>query len=131
MENGDIKKVFLNPGEIFVTNEEYLIETILGSCISVCLWDSINKIAGMNHFVFSGEERNGNSEKNGKYGKISTCYLIKSMLAFGADIKNIKAVIAGGAKNINLGAEVGIENRKIAFKVMLKGKRQVEKKGEK
>ena len=113
-----IRKAFLNPGDIFITTEEYVIETILGSCISVCLWDERNKIAGMNHFVFSGEDKKYGLEKNGKYGKISTYYLIKSMLEIGADIKNLKAVVIGGGKNVNLGAEVGIENRKVAFKVL-------------
>jgi chemotaxis protein CheD len=118
MENSDTKKVFLNPGDIFVTKEKYVIETILGSCISVCIWDEKNRVAGMNHFVFSGEEKRGCIEKNGRYGKISICYMIKSMIELGAEIRNMRAVIAGGAKNINLGAEVGIENRKIAFKVL-------------
>ena len=118
MEIEDIKMVFLNPGDIFVTKENYIMETILGSCISVCLLDKKNKIAGMNHYVFSGEEKSGCNEKNGRYGKISICYMIKSMIELGADIKNIREVIVGGAKNKNLGGEVGIETRKVAFKVL-------------
>lgn len=118
MENVFEKKIFLNPGDIVVTKESCILETVLGSCISICIWDSKNSVAGMNHFVFSEEYKNKETEKTGKYGKISTCYMIKSMMEMGANIKNMRAVIAGGAKNTHLGPEVGIENRKLAIRVL-------------
>src|SRR5690606_1421224 len=39
------------PGEYFVSNENLVIMTVLGSCIAACLWDSRVRVGGMNHFM--------------------------------------------------------------------------------
>ena len=39
------------PGEYFVSDEDMLIMTTLGSCIAACLWDRERRIGGMNHFM--------------------------------------------------------------------------------
>ena len=39
------------PGEYFVSNEDLVIMTVLGSCIAACLWDSRMRVGGMNHFM--------------------------------------------------------------------------------
>lgn len=46
-----MKKITLNIGDIVVTREPFLLETTLGSCVAVCLWDKELKIAGMNHYM--------------------------------------------------------------------------------
>ena len=46
-----IEKLFLYPGQLVVTKDAMEITTILGSCVSVCLFDPIRRIAGMNHFL--------------------------------------------------------------------------------
>ncbi len=43
--------VKLLPGEYFASGEDLVIVTVLGSCVSVCLRDPLNGIAGMNHFM--------------------------------------------------------------------------------
>ena len=39
------------PGEYFVSGENIVIMTVLGSCIAACLWDSRARVGGMNHFM--------------------------------------------------------------------------------
>jgi len=39
------------PAEYFVSDEDLLITTTLGSCIAACLWDRERRIGGMNHFL--------------------------------------------------------------------------------
>ena len=39
------------PGEYYVTSENELITTVLGSCISACVRDRESGIGGMNHFM--------------------------------------------------------------------------------
>ena len=39
------------PGEYYVTKENELITTVLGSCISACIRDKESGIGGMNHFM--------------------------------------------------------------------------------
>ena len=39
------------PGEYFVSKDDLVIMTVLGSCISACIWDSSARVGGMNHFM--------------------------------------------------------------------------------
>ena len=39
---------FLYPAELYVSKTPYQINTILGSCVAVCLFDPVTKIGGMN-----------------------------------------------------------------------------------
>lgn len=41
------------PGEYFVSDENLVIMTVLGSCIAACLWDSRSRVGGMNHFMLA------------------------------------------------------------------------------
>ena len=47
--------VVIQPGEYYVTKKDEIIATVLGSCISVCIKDEKNQIAGMNHFMLPGD----------------------------------------------------------------------------
>ena len=47
----DLPMVNLHPGELFVAQEPTLITTILGSCVSVCLFCPKQKIGAMCHGV--------------------------------------------------------------------------------
>lgn len=39
------------PGEYFVSNKDVILVTVLGSCISACIWDRTMRVGGMNHFM--------------------------------------------------------------------------------
>jgi len=39
------------PGEYYVTQQNEIITTVLGSCVSACIWDRAAGIGGMNHFM--------------------------------------------------------------------------------
>ena len=53
------------PGEYFVSSEDMVIMTVLGSCIAACIWDPHLHIGGMNHFMLP--EGDG-SDTTGRYG---------------------------------------------------------------
>ncbi|MCB1190323.1 MAG: chemotaxis protein CheD [Leptospiraceae bacterium] len=44
-------EIFLQPGDFFWGDESTRIRTILGSCISICMWHPAKKIGGMCHFM--------------------------------------------------------------------------------
>ncbi len=114
----EIKTYFLQPGYIFFSKEHYIIETILGSCVSICLWDEVLKIGGMNHYIYAFSSE----KQNAKYGKYSINYLIKMMKEEGCKNENIKAFVAGGARNDELSPVVGEENIKIALEILSRNK---------
>jgi len=113
------RKRYLHPGDIFVTDKKYIIKTILGSCVSIILWDKKNKIGGINHFVLSGVKI---KENTSRYGEIAIPKLINSILNKGAKIENLNAIIVGGAKNKHLSSKVGDLNIILAKEILNKYK---------
>jgi len=85
---------YLEPGCIYVSREEGAVQTVLGSCVSICLWDSELKCGGMNHFIYP---HTSNKElATPKYGNVSTVALIKLMSDEGCEVSRLTAHILGG-----------------------------------
>jgi len=116
------EKYFLEPGYIFVSEQPYFIHTVLGSCVSVCIWDSVRKIGGMNHFIYG---RAGEGLYNAKYGDVSTAYLVHLMLKAGCRKYDMKAHIAGGGHNSELNSRIGDENVAVAEEILKKNLIQI------
>ena len=85
--------VKLLPGEYFVSDEQMLITTTLGSCIAACLWDGERQIGGVNHFMLPAGNSNGDS---GRYGPFAMQLLIDELLRQGASRQRLRAKIFGG-----------------------------------
>lgn len=101
IQNGEnYKRITLDPGEYVVSNEEVVITTLLGSCVSACLYDPYNKITGMNHFLLSSRHYARNmpvcTTDAGRYGIHSMELLINEMWQRGAKRGNLKAKAFGG-----------------------------------
>lgn len=107
-------------GEHYVSNNDEYIETLLGSCIAVCLYDPSTCISGMNHFMLSGKNKE-HDEISGKYGTVSINNLIKEMMDLGANAKNIVAKVFGGGhvlRSSNNGTNVPNENVRLAMSML-------------
>lgn len=89
------KKHYLYPGALFADKEDYVVTTILGSCVSVCLWDVVLRIGGINHYMLA--LWNGEGLPSPKYGNIAITKLIEKMINFGSRKNNLKAKVFGGA----------------------------------
>lgn len=83
------------PGEYYVTNENMVICTVLGSCIAACLWDRALNIGGMNHFMLPDTDGSGTS---GRYGSYAMEVLINEMIKLGARRETMQAKIFGGGQ---------------------------------
>jgi chemotaxis protein CheD len=83
------------PGEYFVASEDLMIMTVLGSCISACIWDTRARAGGMNHFMLpDGDSADG----GGRYGSYAMELLINQMLKLGARRETMQAKVFGGAQ---------------------------------
>lgn len=85
---------FLYPSTLIVSKEPVLINTILGSCVAVCLFDPFMKIGGMNHYMLP--YWNGEGLASPKYGNIAIEKLIDKMLQEGSIMSNLTAKVFGG-----------------------------------
>jgi chemotaxis protein CheD len=98
----DCQRIILYPGDYAVVcREERVLYTILGSCISACLYDPVNRVAGMNHFLLSHDRYSRTipftEADAGRYGIHSMELLINAMMKQGADRRKFQAKAFGGA----------------------------------
>ena len=108
---GRFKRVSLNPGEFHASTEPVTISTLLGSCIAACLYDPVNRVIGMNHFLLSNRrysrELPNTLSEAGRYGIYAMELLINDMMHRGAKRKNLRAKAFGGATIFSQSREVG------------------------
>ena len=115
-----IIKKFIHVGEFYIGVKPTEVSTILGSCVSVCLYDKVEMIGGMNHYLVP--LWNGNGLQSPKYGNIAIHRLVEGMLNIGCNINNIEAKIFGGGNVIdtvsNVDMMVGRKNIIIAKEIL-------------
>lgn len=94
------QRVIIGPGEQYVSNVPVTITTLLGSCVAVCLYDPVNHVMGMNHFLLSSNQVVNHGPifltEAGRYGIHAMELLINEMLKLGARRTCLKAKAFGG-----------------------------------
>jgi len=113
------KSHFLYPAALFAPREPHIINTILGSCVAVCLWDPTMNIGGMAHYMLP--LWNGEGLASPKYGNIAIERLLDKLLSYGSKTYNVKAKIFGGGEVIDSQAPyfyIGQRNIEIAEEML-------------
>lgn len=107
----------LLPGEFYVSMNGELITTVLGSCVSACIRDTVTGIGGMNHFMLPVDiSRDGKSWSNTpvnaqtRYGNIAMERLINVILAGGGKRENLEIKLFGGGKVLQINTDIGGKN---------------------
>jgi len=99
------ERVTIGPGEYYATAATGVISTLLGSCIAACLYDPVNKVIGMNHFMLSNpryaRDLPSYVSEAGRYGIHAMDLLINAMMAKGANRRFLRAKAFGGATIMN------------------------------
>lgn len=111
---------YVHAGQMFYSSEPTQLSTILGSCVAVCLWDSVTKVGGLNHYMLPSDM--GSSESGPRFGTFAIPRLIDRVIELGADPSRIKAKIFGGASVLKelrgLGGDLGRRNVDIAREML-------------
>lgn len=90
------KLVTLVQGEFLISHDPAVVfSTVLGSCVSVCLYDATKGVGGMNHFLLPGSK--DSSDQSVKYGVNAMELLINGLLKDGADRSCLKAKLFGAS----------------------------------
>ena len=108
----ELGKHYLYPSALFAEKKPFMVDTVLGSCVAVCLFDQKLNIGGINHYMLPFW--NGNGLASPKYGNIATEKLVEKMLRNGATIQNMVAKVFGGANQMNTSMRIGDQNIEIA-----------------
>ncbi|MBB5020826.1 chemotaxis protein CheD [Desulfurispira natronophila] len=108
------QKRYIKVGEIFVGVRPTEIVTVLGSCVAVCLYDPVERVSALNHYLMP--LWNGSELQSPKYGDISIPRLIESMENVGCHVRNIQAKLFGGANlNISTNEQMMIGKRNVVI----------------
>lgn len=109
---------FLFPSAVHVAPKPTEIQTVLGSCVAVCLYDRVRKSGGMNHYMLPIWKGEGLASP--RFGNISIEKLIEKMVAQGSDKRNLVAKIFGGAEQYTDSSvyEIGKRNIEIAWDIL-------------
>ncbi|MCK5099919.1 MAG: hypothetical protein KAR45_17545, partial [Desulfobacteraceae bacterium] len=87
----------LKPGYIYLPETSTSISVVLGSSVSVSIFDKKLKFGGMNHFLYPKINEKGKT--TALYGNVAVLTLISMMIHNGSKIKHLEAQIFGGAFN--------------------------------
>jgi chemotaxis protein CheD len=117
----DLEKRTIIAGELCVSREPVIIKTLLGSCVSVCLYDPGARVGGMNHILLPGSADMDQFNTSARYGVNAMDKLITRMLANGVDRKRLVAKVFGGAhilEQVDSKFSPGAGNVEFAFKYL-------------
>lgn len=95
-----VESVKILPGQYYAAQGQGAIGTVLGSCVSTCLWDPGERIGGMNHFMLPGDSARPDSPwaASARFGLYAMEVLINDMIRLGADRRRLVAKVFGGAQ---------------------------------
>lgn len=107
------------PGEFFVSDEDIVITTVLGSCVAACIWDRHAGVGGMNHFMLPGGE-GGSRDADpiglaGRYGVFAMEQLINELIKRGGRKANFEAKVFGGGQVLRNMTSINIGERNAQF----------------
>jgi chemotaxis protein CheD len=86
---------YLHPGQLLVAREPTAVTTILGSCVSVCLFDPRRAVGGANHFMLPNWA--GHGRASARFGNVAIQSLVEGLLAAGCARSSLKARLFGGS----------------------------------
>lgn len=100
------------PGEFYVSDQEEMLSTVLGSCVSACIHDVRRGIGGMNHFMLPepvGERDNWSSTvgRAARYGSDAMEQLINAILKAGGQRADLRVKVFGGGRVLARMSDVG------------------------
>jgi chemotaxis protein CheD len=114
--NLEIEAVKVLPGQYFVSSDDLLIVTMLGSCVAACIRDRDSGIGGLNHFMLApAQAAAGGAGSAALFGSDAMESLIAHLLRVGARGERLEAKVFGGAITTQEAAGSAVGERNAAF----------------
>jgi chemotaxis protein CheD len=115
-----LPRKLLLPGQYCVTDQAVVLETLVGSCVAVCIYNRKQPLCAMNHFLLDRPPA-GCVEDVGRYGTTSTERVIRMLLERDSQVGHYEAMVFGGAAVLDSGQDrfdVGRGNLEAAMEVL-------------
>ncbi|WP_018988459.1 chemoreceptor glutamine deamidase CheD [Aromatoleum toluclasticum] len=107
----------IGPGGYYVSGRDLAVVTVLGSCVSACIYDPVARIGGMNHFMLPecGGDPGRQLSPSARYGAYAMEVLINRLLGLGAERYRLLAKVFGGARVLQGVTDIGRRNAAFAL----------------
>lgn len=98
-------EIFLDPGDYFVGDDNFVVRTLLGSCVSITLWHPRRKFGAMSHFLLATrpqatrtgpERRQGGTALDGKYADEVLMLMLQELRESDIPVEQCQAKVFGG-----------------------------------
>jgi chemotaxis protein CheD len=115
LDNVRRSQFYLHSGEVFASAEPTRVTTVLGSCVAVCLFDSLAEVGGINHYLLPA-----GAEPSPRFGSHAILQLIDDVLERGARRSGLRAKVFGGASVLASGGRrnIGADNIELALSTL-------------
>jgi len=105
------------PGQYYVSKNDELIATVLGSCVSVCAYDKVAGIGGMNHFMLPLYTDNHKAawgdtviSAETRYGNFAMEHMINDIIKHGGVKSRLEIKVIGGGRVMDQMTDIGLRN---------------------
>ena len=95
---------YVEPGQLLVSTEPCTLRTVLGSCVSVCLYDPELRMGGMNHFMLP--RALSADETSFRHGDRALAALVSRLERLGSEPRRLCASVFGGARVLSSMSDV-------------------------
>ncbi|CAN5192095.1 chemoreceptor glutamine deamidase CheD [soil metagenome] len=111
----DLPAAKVLPGEYQVSADDMVLTTVLGSCVSACIWDRAAGVGGMNHFMLPDTGEPDATGAAGRYGVYAMELLINELMKRGARRERLEAKLFGGGNVMRNFTTLNVGERNAAF----------------
>ncbi len=91
---------FLKPGEQAVGDARHRLRTLLGSCVSITLWQPQRRVGAMSHFLLPRRQRlsvpGRKDALDARYGEEALALMVQGLARHGIDVRQCVARLFGG-----------------------------------
>jgi chemotaxis protein CheD len=106
-------------GDCLISIEEnVLLTTVLGSCVTTCIYDPVAGVGGMNHYLLPLGNGREPDHMRGRYGNLAIQMLIDGLEGAGADRGRLRAKLYGGGRMFVSSRDIGELNSRLALDQM-------------
>ncbi|HTJ98239.1 MAG TPA: chemoreceptor glutamine deamidase CheD [Bordetella sp.] len=99
------------PNEYYVTGDDLMITTVLGSCVAACIRDPQTGVGGMNHFMLPEGDSLSPASATMRYGSFAMEVLINEVLKAGGARERLQAKVFGGGAVLEAMQQMNIGER--------------------
>ncbi len=105
------------PGQFYVTRDDEIVTTVLGSCVAACIRDTELGVGGMNHFMLPTDDGLRNNDPDGgaalltRFGVAAMESLVNEIMKLGGSRARLEMKLFGGGNVLGMpGQHVGMRN---------------------